>query len=167
MRFFPVLAALMLLSGCVSATARTAPANPVAVPNSGLRVVPLSIRTATGAHNYSVEVAATPAEQAKGMMFRRSMPRGRGMIFPMQPPRPASFWMQNTWLPLDIIFIAPGGRVLNVVRGEPLSLAMLDSAGPVEAVLELNAGEAERIRLKPGDPVRWQGSRVDGRRAGR
>jgi hypothetical protein len=89
------------------------------------------------------------------------MPRDRGMLFPVSPPRTASFWMRNTWLPLDLVFIAPGGRVLNVGTGTPLSESFIESAGPVAAVLEINAGEAVRIGLKPGDRVRWGGRPVD------
>lgn len=90
------------------------------------------------------------------MMWRREIPPGTGMIFPMDPPRMASFWMRNTLVSLDIIFIAPSGRVINVAAGAvPLSEAPLASFGKVAAVLELAAGEAERIGLRPGDRVRW------------
>ena len=106
-------------------------------------------------HRYVVEIARTPEEQARGLMYRRSMPRDRGMVFPMEPPRPASFWMSNTYIPLDIIFIGPDGAVLNVGHGKPLSLQTVESLGPAAAVLELNAGEAARIGLKPGDKVAW------------
>lgn len=66
------------------------------------------------AHTYTVEVAKTGEQQARGLMYRRKMPRGHGMIFPMSPPRPAGFWMENTYLPLDLIFIAPDGVVTNI-----------------------------------------------------
>jgi len=128
-------------------------------PQTGLRVVPLTIETADGAtHRYRVEVAETAAQQAHGMMFRTAVPPGTGMIFPMNPPRPASFWMRNTLVSLDLIFIGADGRVRNIVaRAVPRSEALLASAGPVAAVLELAGGEAERIGLKPGDKIRWPG----------
>ena len=72
----------------------------------------------------------------------------------MQPPRATSFWMENTPLPLDIIYVSAAGRVLNVRRGQPYSREVLDSAGVTADVIELAAGEAERIGLKTGDRVR-------------
>ena len=104
-------------------------------------------------HIYRVEIARSPEEHAKGLMFRRKMARNRGMIFPMNPPRYASFWMENTYLPLDIIFIASDRRVLNIVEGKPLSRDILNSIAPAAAVLELNAGESARIGLEPGDMI--------------
>ncbi len=103
---------------------------------------------------YKLEVAATAEEQACGMMFRDRMAPGTGMAFPMQPPRATGFWMENTPLPLDIIYVSPAGRVLNVRRGQPYSREVLNSAGITAEVIELVAGEAERIGLKPGDRVR-------------
>jgi len=125
-------------------------------PQTGLKIIPLTIETGGKSHIYKVEVAATPAQQAHGMMFRTAMPPGTGMLFPMQPPRPASFWMRNTLISLDLIFIGANGKVRNIIAGAvPRSDAPLTSVGPVAAVLELQAGEAERIGLKPGDAVRW------------
>lgn len=126
-------------------------------PQRGLKVVPLSIATRDGrVHRYRIEIAATPAQQATGMMYRTRMATDSGMIFPMNPPRPASFWMRNTFVPLDLLFIGADGRVRNIVAGAvPKSEAMLSSAGPVAAVLELKGGEAARIGAQPGDRVRW------------
>ena len=76
------------------------------------------------------------------------------MRFPMQPPRATGFWMENTILPLDIIFVSPQGRVLNVRQGQPYSRDVLASAGITADVIELAAGEAKRIGLKPGDRVK-------------
>jgi uncharacterized membrane protein (UPF0127 family) len=133
-------------------------------PNRGLRVVPLSIETQDGrTHRYRIELAETPAQQERGMMFRREMAADTGMLFPMRPPRPAAFWMRNTFIPLDIIFIGADGRVRNIAeRAKPLSDAPIPSDGPVAAVLELKAGEAARIGLRPGDPVRWGDAALGG-----
>jgi uncharacterized protein len=121
-----------------------------------LDVVDVRIVTANGrTHRYTAEVARTPEQQARGLMYRRTMPRDVGMLFPFPEPRRASFWMMNTYLPLDIIFISPQGRVLNVGEGVPLSEATVESAGMAGAVLELNRGEAARIGLKPGDRISW------------
>lgn len=135
-------------------------------PNQGLQVVPVTITTRKGTHRYRVEVAATPGQQATGMMYRREMAADTGMLFPMNPPREASFWMRNTYVPLDIIFIGADGRVLNVAeRAEPLSDRLLSSRGRAAAVLELKAGEANRIGLAPGDLVRWDKIRGAGQGA--
>jgi hypothetical protein len=160
MRF---LAAIVASLVCIAPLTSAGPAAAQAAgrPNQGLATTVLTVKTATGLHRYTVEIAATPEQQQTGMMYRRSMPRDRGMLFPVSPPRTASFWMRNTWLPLDLVFIAPGGRVLNVGTGTPLSESFIESAGPVAAVLEINAGEAVRIGLKPGDRVRWGGRPVD------
>lgn len=158
------LTAVLALSVLLTATPAAAqvPASDfssyaVGVPNSGLRVVPLAIETASGLHRYRVEVAETPAQQARGMMFRPTMARDTGMIFPMEPPRPAAFWMRNTQVPLDIIFLSPDERVLNIAAdAQPLSEMTRPSKGVAGAVLELKGGEAARIGLRPGDRVRWK-----------
>ena len=121
-----------------------------------LPAIKLTVVSNGKAHVYTAEVARTGGQQERGLMYRHAMARGHGMLFPMSPPRPASFWMHNTYLPLDIIFIAPDGVVTNIANGQPRSDATLDSLGPVSAVLELNAGEAKRIGLKPGDMVRYK-----------
>lgn len=144
------LAAAMLLS-VVSATA-VAAATPC--PNTGLRTMRVVFETAKGRFPYTLEVAATPEQQACGMMFRDRVPPGTGMSFPMQPPRAAGFWMENTFVPLDLIFVSPAGRVLNVRQGKPQSRDVLSSEGITADVIELAAGEAQRIGLRPGDRVR-------------
>lgn len=119
--------------------------------------IPLTLTTASGRHRYKVEVAATPRQQELGLMFRTRMGSAEGMIFPFAPPRPASFWMQNTILPLDLVFIGADGRVLNIAADAvPYSRAFIYSQGAAAAVLELNAGEAARIGLKAGDPVAYK-----------
>ncbi len=130
-------------------------ATPARHPESGLAVIPLTVTTAQGTHRFQVEVAATPAEQQKGLMFRTAMGPNEGMIFPNNPPQVRSFWMKNTVIPLDIIYIGPDRRVLNIVRGEPYSTTSLPSAGPVINVLELVAGRSEQLGIKAGDAVVW------------
>jgi uncharacterized membrane protein (UPF0127 family) len=145
-----LLAAAMLLSTLAAAPVLAA----TPCPNSGLQTIKLVFETAKGRFPYRVEVAATSEQQACGMMFRESMAPGTGMSFPMQPPRTTGFWMENTILPLDIIFVSPQGRVLNVRQGQPYSRDVLASAGITADVIELAAGEAKRIGLKPGDRVK-------------
>ena len=115
-------------------------------------------KTATGDHSFNIEVATTAKEQALGLMFRRSLPDNAGMLFLYDPPQPAAMWMKNTLISLDMVFIAPDGRVLRIESNtEPFSTAVIPSEGDISAVLELNAGEADRIGLKRGDKVIYPG----------
>lgn len=122
-------------------------------PNHDLARVPVTFVTAKGRFSYDLEVAATPAQQECGLMYRKTMPRGVGMDFPMAPPRATSFWMENTVLPLDLVFVGPDKRVISVGHGKPFARDLIDSNGVTARVIELNAGEAARIGLKPGDRV--------------
>jgi uncharacterized membrane protein (UPF0127 family) len=118
----------------------------------------LVLKTETGDHNFTIEVATTREEQALGLMFRRSLPENAGMLFIYQQPQPAAMWMKNTLIPLDMVFISPDGRVLRIeTNTEPFSTAVIPSEGTVSAVLELNAGQADRIGLKRGDKVVYPG----------
>jgi uncharacterized membrane protein (UPF0127 family) len=143
------------------ATAAAKPRIEAGKPQTGLPIVPLSITTADGMrHSYRVEVAQTSEQQAHGMMFRTGVPAGTGMLFPMQPPRAAGFWMENTLVSLDLLFIGADGRIRNIAADAvPRSRAQLLSVGPVAAVLELAGGEAARIGAQPGDMVVWQAPR--------
>ena len=116
---------------------------------------PLEIATTTGPHNFSVEVMRTDEQRARGLMHRRFMAQDRGMLFDFKREEPVSMWMKNTYLSLDMVFIDKSGKVVNIAENtEPLSERIIPSAGPVLAVLELNAGTARRIGLKPGDRLR-------------
>lgn len=151
MRLVPaVLAAALLVAA--PAAAVTAFGGP-ACPNLGLPTQTATFVTAKGKFKYTLDIAATAEQQQCGLMYRESMPKNAGMVFPFDPPRPAAFWMDNTPLPLDLIFVGPDNRVLNVLPGKPFSRDIIRSAGVTAAVIELNLGEAERIGLKPGDKV--------------
>ena len=147
-RFFPKSAALPLWLGLAAALA--------CIPARAQEGVEgLDIITATGPHHFSVEVMRTDAGREKGLMFRRNMPKDRGMLFDFKTEQPVMMWMKNTFLPLDMVFISRDGKVVNVAENaEPLSEAIIASDGPVFAVLEVNAGEARQIGVKPGDEVR-------------
>lgn len=100
---------------------------------------------------FAVEIADDPAEMARGLMFRDRLAREAGMLFVYDPPQPATFWMKNTMIPLDMVFIDDAGRVLNVEAGAvPYSLAARSSSGPVRAVLEINGGLAAELGIGPG-----------------
>jgi hypothetical protein len=115
---------------------------------------PLEIATKNGVHVFAVEMASTPEEQAKGLMFRRQLPEGQGMLFDFHQEQPTSFWMKNTYIPLDMIFIRGDGRILRIAENTvPLSEALVPSGGPVRAVLEVVAGTAKKLGIAPGDRV--------------
>ncbi|MGO4165449.1 DUF192 domain-containing protein [Novosphingobium sp. PhB55] len=166
-RQLPALFACMLVSGVVlSATGCSRSAGEAAGavqtktaihPVSGLPVIPLVVRVSGKAHGFEVEVARSEAEQAKGLMFRTEMGVDEGMIFPRKAPAPAAFWMRNTVIPLDLLFIGPDHRILNIAaNARPYDETPLPSAGPVIAVLELNGGRAAQLGIAPGDEVSWK-----------
>ncbi|MAK81064.1 MAG: hypothetical protein CMJ17_04180 [Phenylobacterium sp.] len=115
---------------------------------------PLEILTARGPARFQVELAADNASRAQGLMYRKSLAPDRGMLFDFQTPRPVSFWMRNTYISLDMIFIRADGRILSIARNTvPLSEEGVPSGGPVRAVLELVGGRAAQIGALPGDRV--------------
>lgn len=123
---------------------------------AGLEQVPLTITSGKQVHRFTVEVARTPQEQAYGLMNRSELAPDRGMIFPMDPPRDAAFWMKNTLIPLDMIFVRPDGSIANIAANTvPLSLEPVPSDGPVKAVLEIAGGRAAELGIEPGDKVAW------------
>lgn len=163
---FPRAICLMAiaLAACSSNTSGSAAASPspaesaqAAVhPGSGLPVIPLTVQSGDTVHEFRVELARSPAEQAKGLMFRTAMGPDEGMIFPMSPPRVASFWMRNTVIPLDLLFVAPDGKVINIAANAvPYDESQLKAEGITGAVLELNGGRAAELGIKPGDRVTW------------
>ncbi len=162
MTFRALLAAAGLALAACSTQAATETADapvsqaPGVHPESGLEVIDLTVTSAGGPHRFRVEVAATGQQQQRGLMFRTAMGADEGMIFPLAQVRMASFWMRNTVIGLDIIFIGPDNRVLNVAANAvPYSEESIPSAGPTKAVLELNAGRAAALGIQPGDLVEW------------
>lgn len=125
------------------------------LPQSGLREVPLTIKSKTKTHHITVEVAATPEEQEKGLMFRRSLAGDRGMIFPYDPPQEVAFWMKNTLIPLDIIYIRSDGTIVRITKAEAMDLTPLPSGEPITGVLEIRAGRAAELGIQEGDTVSW------------
>jgi uncharacterized protein len=125
------------------------------VPARSDGLTALQIVTATGAHDFQVEIAKDDASRARGLMDRRFMPADHGMLFEFESEAPVAFWMKDTYIPLDMIFISRTGIVTNIVaNAEPLSERTIPSGPPCMAVLELNGGAAARIGLKVGDKVR-------------
>jgi uncharacterized membrane protein (UPF0127 family) len=153
------LAGLALASGACSQAAAPAPAAPSVPakhPVSGLDVIPLTISQNGKVHGFRVEVARTFEQQQNGLMFRTRMGADEGMLFPNDPPEQRSFWMKNTVIPLDIVFIGADHRISNIAANAvPYSLDAINSAGPVIAVLELNGGRAAELGFTPGARVTW------------
>jgi uncharacterized membrane protein (UPF0127 family) len=111
-------------------------------------------------HLFQIELAISAEQMAQGLMFRRQMAPDAGMLFLHREERELSMWMKNTFIPLDMVFIAADGRITRIAqRTVPQSLATISSDGPAMAVLELNAGTAERLGIKPGDRVEHPGLR--------
>ncbi|MFC3692109.1 DUF192 domain-containing protein [Chenggangzhangella methanolivorans] len=118
------------------------------------KLEPLTFETAGGAKTFQIEVADTPKQREVGLMYRRSLPEDHGMLFDFGQPQEISMWMQNTYVSLDMVFVGADGRVLRVAEDtEPLSTRIVSSQGPARYVVELLAGSAKRIGLKPGDRV--------------
>lgn len=126
-------------------------------PESGLAIIDLAVVSGDKRHTFRVELADTPQAQAKGLMFRTALGDNEGMLFPSDVPDIRSFWMKNTPIPLDIIFIGLEGEVINIAANtEPYSLESVYSEGIASAVLELRGGRAAELGIKPGDKVEYQ-----------
>lgn len=114
----------------------------------------VEITTRSGVQVFSVEIADTEAARDKGLMFRKSLPPGQGMLFDFHREAPVGFWMKNTYIPLDMIFIRGDGRIANIAENaKPLSETVIPSDGPVLAVLEVAGGTARKLGIVPGDRV--------------
>jgi uncharacterized protein len=114
----------------------------------------LEIVSQSGVHVFSVELAATDEERERGLMFRKELPDGHGMLFDFKADRNVAMWMKNTLIPLDMIFIRSDGRISNIAENtEPMSTRIIPSRGAVRAVLEVAGGTAKRLGIEVGDRV--------------
>jgi uncharacterized protein len=114
----------------------------------------LTIETSAGKQHFAIEEAKTPEQMAQGLMYRRTMAADAGMLFEYERAQPVSFWMKNTLIPLDMLFIGADGTVLDIhERAVPLSLDPIGTDKPVLAVLELNGGTVSRLSIKRGDRI--------------
>ena len=117
----------------------------------------LTIRAPGHVWRFGVWVADTPSRQVQGLMFVRDLPATQGMIFPMHPARVTQFWMANTYIPLDMLFVAPDGRIEKIAsNATPFSLKTIGSGSPVEAVIEIRGGLARKLGVEVGAQVSWQ-----------
>ncbi|HEY7853438.1 MAG TPA: DUF192 domain-containing protein [Caulobacteraceae bacterium] len=120
-----------------------------------MRVERLEIATARGVYRFKVEVAENSASRERGLMFRRALAPDRGMLFDFKRAQPVAFWMKDTLIPLDMLFIAADGHILSIARNAvPMSEAPVPSGGAVLGVLEIAGGRAAAIGAAPGDRVR-------------
>jgi uncharacterized membrane protein (UPF0127 family) len=112
----------------------------------------LIIATRDAQHRFTIELARTPAEMERGLMYRDRLAPDHGMLFLYDEERAVSFWMKNTLIPLDLIFADSSGRIVQIAeRAVPLSTALISSDSPVRAVLEVNGGTADRLNVAVGD----------------
>jgi uncharacterized membrane protein (UPF0127 family) len=125
-----------------------------ALPARGAEEQTLEIATKNGVRVFSVELAVTDEERQRGLMFRRSLPESRGMLFDFKRDQDVQMWMHNTYISLDMIFIEADGRIRKVAENtEPMSDRIISSGGPVRAVLEVIAGTAKKFGIQAGDRV--------------
>lgn len=166
MRLSPLLLVALSLAACRAEpqSVANAVATNEAAPATVLTTVPLRIGTEKGRQTITTEVAVSEAEQEQGLMHRQSLLPDHGMLFPFAMPKMASFWMKDTSLPLDLIFIRPDGTVAAILPGKPNDLTPISSNDPVSAVLEIAGGEAARRGMAVGDRIEW-GDCKDGRQA--
>jgi len=115
---------------------------------------PLEIVTKSGVHVFSVEMATTEEEKTTGLMYRKELADGKGMLFDFSPEQNVSMWMKNTYISLDMIFIRADGRILRIAENtDPLSTKIIPSGGLAKGVLEVIAGTAQKYGIQPGDRV--------------
>ncbi len=114
----------------------------------------VEIASKTGMHAFAVELATTDAERAQGLMNRKELPEGQGMLFDFHRDQEVGFWMKNTYISLDMIFIRSDGRIMRIAENtQPLSEKIVPSNGPVRAVLEVIAGTSRKLGIAVGDHV--------------
>jgi uncharacterized membrane protein (UPF0127 family) len=151
-----ILVAAALLAACGAAPSNRAEPPPPRTAPSGLDLVALTVEGRGRSHVFTVEIARTANQQELGLMNRRSLAPDAGMLFPFDPPRPASFWMRNTLIPLDMIFIRPNGAIARIAANTvPMSETPVAVPEPMTAVLEIAGGRAAQLGISEGDRVSW------------
>ena len=151
------LALLIPLAACRGSEPQASPGQ-AATAESGLQLIPLEIRSGGKVHKFTVEVARTRDEQAQGLMFRESLAPDKGMLFPYSPPEVAGFWMKNTLIPLDMIFVREDGSIAMIADNTiPGSLDSISAGEPVAGVLEIAGGRSAELGITEADKVSWPG----------
>lgn len=116
--------------------------------------VPLVVSTATGDRSFTIEIADDVSERARGLMFRETMAGDHGMLFVFGQTQPVGFWMKDTPMPLDLVFVGEDGRIRDILPGEPFSTASISPSEPVRFVLELKRGTAAAAGIEKSDILR-------------
>ncbi len=156
----------MRLANCVAAAllasavygCKAAPEQANAVSEARLRIVKVEVDGGGEVRRFDAEVAETPEQQARGLMFREKLGPDAAMLFPFSPTRPASFWMKDTLIPLDMIFVRPDGSIAYIAAETlPQSEAPVGVDEPLSAVLEIAGGRAAQLGIEEGHHVRWTG----------
>lgn len=143
--------ALFVIAYFYALTPGVADGRPMILP---VDATPLVVETGSGKHSFSIEVADTSSERESGLMFRKEMADDHGMLFVFERSSEVNFWMKNTPMALDLVFIGQDGKIKAIKRGEPESEAIIAPGQAVRFVLELKAGTAARDGLKDGDVMR-------------
>ncbi len=152
MRVLGAVALLLLVPACNALPASWA------LNSASLDVVPVRVTTRAGKNiTFKTEVARTEEEQNRGLMYRDLLPRDKAMLFPLDPPRFASFWMKNCPAPIDMIFIRADGTIARIQTGVPYSVEPVESGETVAAVLEIRGGHAAELGIGEDDQVAWDG----------
>ena len=143
-RLLPIFAILILASACLRP----------AMAQSKLPVETITIDTKGGPHNFTVEIAADDESRERGLMYRTAMAPDAGMLFDFHTPQPVAFWMENTVLPLDMLFVRVDGTIARIkANATPYSRENIPSGEPVQLVIELNAGRAAALGIAEGAKV--------------
>jgi len=156
LRIFAVVCLSLWTLACDRSSSTSSINIPAATHPADVPVVELQ-RTVTvdlGGKPFTLEVAANDDDRQRGLMYRKSMPEDHGMLFVFPDERPLSFWMRNTLIPLDIVYLDRVGKVVSVAQMKPLDETGVPSGWPAKYAIELNEGTAKRVGVKAGDVVR-------------
>ena len=154
-RLVRLVTTALVAFGLASLPAPAPAQQPPAPPAVSYEKSSLVIDTANGERKFDVELALTPEQHQRGLMFRQKLGAQEGMLFDFVTSEPRAFWMANTLIPLDMLFIHADGTIARIhANAEPLSTRNIESGVPVRAVLEINGGAARLLGIKPGDTVR-------------
>ena len=127
-------------------------------PTVALETASLTIKSQSSEYRFEVEIADDATERAKGLMFREALAPNAGMLFIYPTEQDVSFWMKNTLIPLDMLFIAGDGHIMRIEKhATPLSEIAIPSGAPVKAVLEVNGGLTDQLGLRQGDLITYPG----------
>ena len=146
--------ALIIAALALAGTAARA-AEPPPEPLTHFPRAEVSVDSPTATHRFKVWLADTDPRRSQGLMYVKRLPSGHGMLFVFDLPQAAGFWMKNTLIPLDLLFIAADGRIIRIAaNAAPMSLGTIESMGVVKGVLELAGGSCARLGISVGDRVR-------------